>query len=44
MPLVQSIYIKKLGMGEDKVCLPWWRFGFALLIGALIGLEREYYQ
>jgi hypothetical protein len=21
MPLVQSIYIKKLGMGEDKVCL-----------------------
>lgn len=23
---------------------PWWRFGFALLIGALIGLEREFYQ
>jgi uncharacterized membrane protein YhiD involved in acid resistance len=23
---------------------PWWWFGFALLIGALIGLEREYYQ
>ena len=23
---------------------PWWRFGFALLIGALIGLEREYRQ
>jgi uncharacterized membrane protein (DUF4010 family) len=23
---------------------PWWRFGFALLIGALIGLEREFHQ
>jgi len=23
---------------------PWWRFGFALVIGALIGLEREFYQ
>jgi uncharacterized membrane protein YhiD involved in acid resistance len=23
---------------------PWWRFAFALLIGALIGLEREFYQ
>lgn len=23
---------------------PWWRFGFALLIGALIGLEREFRQ
>ncbi len=23
---------------------PWWRFGIALLIGALIGLEREFYQ
>jgi uncharacterized membrane protein (DUF4010 family) len=23
---------------------PWWRFGAALLIGALIGLEREYIQ
>lgn len=23
---------------------PWWRFGFALLIGALIGLEREFFQ
>lgn len=23
---------------------PWWRFGVALLIGALIGLEREYVQ
>jgi uncharacterized membrane protein (DUF4010 family) len=23
---------------------PWWRFGFSLLIGALIGLEREFYQ
>jgi len=23
---------------------PWWRFCFALLIGALIGLEREFYQ
>lgn len=23
---------------------PWWRFGFALIIGALIGLEREFYQ
>ncbi|MGD2164661.1 MAG: MgtC/SapB family protein [Anaerolineae bacterium] len=23
---------------------PWWRFGVALLIGALIGLEREFYQ
>jgi uncharacterized membrane protein (DUF4010 family) len=23
---------------------PWWRFGSALLIGALIGLEREFYQ
>ena len=21
---------------------PWWRFGAALLIGALVGLEREY--
>lgn len=25
-------------------CEPWWRFGVALLIGALIGLEREFYQ
>jgi uncharacterized membrane protein (DUF4010 family) len=23
---------------------PWWRFGAALLVGALIGLEREYVQ
>jgi len=23
---------------------PWWRFAFALLIGALIGLEREFHQ
>jgi len=23
---------------------PWWRFGLALLIGALIGLEREFFQ
>lgn len=23
---------------------PWWQFGAALLIGALIGLEREFYQ
>lgn len=23
---------------------PWWRFGFSLVIGALIGLEREFYQ
>jgi uncharacterized membrane protein (DUF4010 family) len=23
---------------------PWWRFGFALVIGALIGLEREFFQ
>lgn len=23
---------------------PWWQFAFALLIGALIGLEREFYQ
>lgn len=23
---------------------PWWRFGAALLIGALVGLEREYIQ
>ncbi len=23
---------------------PWWRFGFSLLIGALIGLEREFHQ
>ena len=23
---------------------PWWQFGFTLLIGALIGLEREFYQ
>jgi uncharacterized membrane protein (DUF4010 family) len=23
---------------------PWWRFAFALLIGALIGLEREFFQ
>lgn len=23
---------------------PWWRFGFALVIGALIGLEREFHQ
>ncbi len=23
---------------------PWWRFGLALVIGALIGLEREFYQ
>ncbi len=23
---------------------PWWQFGFSLLIGALIGLEREFYQ
>ena len=23
---------------------PWWRFGAALLIGALIGLEREFVQ
>jgi uncharacterized membrane protein (DUF4010 family) len=23
---------------------PWWRFGFALLIGTLIGLEREFHQ
>ena len=23
---------------------PWWRFAFALLIGAMIGLEREFYQ
>lgn len=23
---------------------PWWRFGFALAIGALIGLEREFFQ
>ncbi|MDX1409513.1 MAG: MgtC/SapB family protein, partial [Saprospiraceae bacterium] len=23
---------------------PWWRFGLALLIGALIGLEREFHQ
>ena len=23
---------------------PWWRFGVALLIGALIGLEREFVQ
>jgi len=23
---------------------PWWRFGVALLIGALLGLEREFFQ
>lgn len=23
---------------------PWWRFGAAVLIGALIGLEREFIQ
>ena len=23
---------------------PWWRFGAALLIGALLGLEREFFQ
>jgi len=23
---------------------PWWRFGVALLIGALLGMEREFYQ
>lgn len=23
---------------------PWWKFGLALVIGALIGLEREFYQ
>lgn len=23
---------------------PWWRFGAALLVGALVGLEREYVQ
>ena len=23
---------------------PWWRFGFALVIGALIGLEREFHN
>jgi uncharacterized membrane protein YhiD involved in acid resistance len=23
---------------------PWWRFGAALLVGALIGLEREFVQ
>ena len=23
---------------------PWWRFGVALLIGALLGMEREFFQ
>ena len=23
---------------------PWWRFGAAILIGALLGLEREFIQ
>lgn len=23
---------------------PWWRFGMALLIGSLLGLEREFIQ
>jgi len=23
---------------------PWWRFGVAILIGALLGLEREFIQ
>jgi hypothetical protein len=23
---------------------PWWRFGVALLIGALLGMEREFIQ
>jgi len=23
---------------------PWWRFGVALLIGAMLGMEREFFQ
>jgi len=23
---------------------PWWRFGAALLLGSLLGLEREFFQ